>query len=131
MPAAAFRTSATPRCLPARCVHARVARPSRAAQHKTAEQLPAVDPVWWLSTVIASPLIFSGAAQATEGKLGILEGRSVALIHPIIMATLFLTTAYTGWLGWQVHGQEPRKSNDDAVYAVLACCLHDSLCPSH
>lgn len=35
------------------------------------------------------------------GELGILEGRSFALIHPIVMGGLFVYTLYAGYLGWQ------------------------------
>lgn len=33
--------------------------------------------------------------------MGILEGRSFALIHPIVMGGLFVYTLYAGYLGWQ------------------------------
>ncbi|KAJ1378028.1 hypothetical protein SESBI_48273 [Sesbania bispinosa] len=40
-------------------------------------------------------------AVAVDGQFGILEGRTVALIHPIVMASLFLYTLWAGYLGWQ------------------------------
>ncbi|KAL1541223.1 hypothetical protein AAHA92_25473 [Salvia divinorum] len=40
-------------------------------------------------------------AFAVGGELGILEGRSFALIHPIVMSGLFVYTLYAGYLGWQ------------------------------
>ena len=40
-------------------------------------------------------------ALAVGGELGILEGRSFALIHPIVMSGLFVYTLYAGYLGWQ------------------------------
>ncbi|KAG4940120.1 hypothetical protein JHK87_043991 [Glycine soja] len=40
-------------------------------------------------------------ALAVEGEFGILEGRTFALIHPIVMASLFLYTLWAGYLGWQ------------------------------
>ncbi|CAI9768843.1 unnamed protein product [Fraxinus pennsylvanica] len=40
-------------------------------------------------------------ALAVGGEFGILEGRSFALIHPIVMSGLFLYTLYAGYLGWQ------------------------------
>ncbi|KAL3613505.1 hypothetical protein CASFOL_042650 [Castilleja foliolosa] len=40
-------------------------------------------------------------AVAVGGQLGILEGRSFALIHPIVMSGLFSYTLYAGYLGWQ------------------------------
>lgn len=35
------------------------------------------------------------------GEFGILEGRSFALIHPLVMGGLFVYTLYAGYLGWQ------------------------------
>ncbi|XP_043717194.1 uncharacterized protein LOC122665179 [Telopea speciosissima] len=40
-------------------------------------------------------------ALAVGGELGILEGRTFALIHPIVMAGLFFYTLWAGYLGWQ------------------------------
>lgn len=40
-------------------------------------------------------------ALAVGGEFGLLEGRSLALIHPIVMGALFAYTLYTGYLGWQ------------------------------
>ncbi|PHT74720.1 hypothetical protein T459_21997 [Capsicum annuum] len=40
-------------------------------------------------------------AVAAGGEFGILEGRSFALIHPIVMSGLFVYTLYAGYLGWQ------------------------------
>ncbi|CAK7348666.1 unnamed protein product [Dovyalis caffra] len=40
-------------------------------------------------------------ALAVGGEFGILEGRSFALIHPIVMASLFFYTLWAGYLGWQ------------------------------
>ncbi|KAL1329270.1 hypothetical protein HN51_046398 [Arachis hypogaea] len=41
------------------------------------------------------------AALAVDGEFGILEGRTFALIHPIVMISLFFFTLWTGYLGWQ------------------------------
>jgi hypothetical protein len=41
------------------------------------------------------------SAMATGGDFGLLEGRSVALLHPLVMGVLFLATGYAGYLGWQ------------------------------
>ncbi|CAK0867823.1 unnamed protein product, partial [Prorocentrum cordatum] len=41
------------------------------------------------------------AALAKGGVWGPLEGKASSLVHPFVMAILFLTTAYTGYLGWQ------------------------------
>ncbi|VVB06557.1 unnamed protein product [Arabis nemorensis] len=40
-------------------------------------------------------------AVAVGGEFGILEGRSFALIHPIVMGGLFAYTLWAGYLGWQ------------------------------
>ncbi|KAH6755136.1 plant/protein [Perilla frutescens var. hirtella] len=40
-------------------------------------------------------------AFAVGGEFGILEGRSFALVHPIVMSGLFVYTLYAGYLGWQ------------------------------
>lgn len=40
-------------------------------------------------------------ALATGGEFGILEGRSVALVHPLVMGGLFAYTLWAGYLGWQ------------------------------
>uniref|UniRef100_A0A1J3IID2 Uncharacterized protein n=1 Tax=Noccaea caerulescens TaxID=107243 RepID=A0A1J3IID2_NOCCA len=40
-------------------------------------------------------------AAAAGGEFGILEGRSFALIHPIVMGGLFAYTLWAGYLGWQ------------------------------
>eukprot|EP00877_Chromochloris_zofingiensis_P001096 jgi/Chrzof1/10988/Cz05g19210.t1 len=51
---------------------------------------------------LLAPFIYEvGSALATEGQFGILEGRTAALIHPLVMVVLFGTTVYAGWLGWQ------------------------------
>ena len=43
----------------------------------------------------------SGDAFAKGGELGILEGRTAALIHPAVMFFLLGGTAWAGYLGWQ------------------------------
>ncbi|XP_009794986.1 uncharacterized protein [Nicotiana sylvestris] len=40
-------------------------------------------------------------AFAVGGEFGIFEGRTIALIHPTVMAGLFVYTLYAGYLGWQ------------------------------
>ncbi|XP_042511619.1 uncharacterized protein LOC122086694 [Macadamia integrifolia] len=40
-------------------------------------------------------------ALAVSGEFGILEGRTFALIHPLVMAGLFFYTLWAGYLGWQ------------------------------
>ena len=41
------------------------------------------------------------AAWAAGGEFGILEGRTLALVHPIVMGGLFVYTLWAGYLGWQ------------------------------
>ncbi|KAK8588096.1 hypothetical protein V6N12_022553 [Hibiscus sabdariffa] len=53
-------------------------------------------------TTLALPLVLDTQdALAVNGEFGILEGRSVALIHPIVMGGLFFYTLWAGYLGWQ------------------------------
>ncbi|XP_073025399.1 uncharacterized protein [Primulina eburnea] len=53
-------------------------------------------------TALALPFLLEPQdAAAVGGEFGILEGRSFALIHPIVMGGLFLYTLYAGYLGWQ------------------------------
>lgn len=40
-------------------------------------------------------------ALAVGGEFGILEGRSFALLHPLVMGGLFAYTLWAGYLGWQ------------------------------
>ncbi|XP_078442087.1 plant/protein [Wolffia australiana] len=40
-------------------------------------------------------------ALAVGGELGILEGRTLALVHPVVMGGLFVYTLWSGYLGWQ------------------------------
>ncbi|KAF8379775.1 hypothetical protein HHK36_029224 [Tetracentron sinense] len=43
----------------------------------------------------------SSDALAVGGELGLLEGRTLALFHPIVMGGLFFYTLWAGYLGWQ------------------------------
>jgi hypothetical protein len=53
-------------------------------------------------TAITFPfLLDSKDALAVGGEFGILEGRTFALIHPIVLGALFFYTLYAGYLGWQ------------------------------
>ncbi|XP_002974337.2 uncharacterized protein LOC9657743 [Selaginella moellendorffii] len=60
---------------------------------------------WWSivsSAATAAPVLFlPEAALAVDGQFGILEGRSFALLHPIVMGGLFAYTIWAGYLGWQ------------------------------
>ncbi|KAK9074684.1 hypothetical protein SSX86_007282 [Deinandra increscens subsp. villosa] len=65
-------------------------------------------------------------ALAAGGEFGILEGRSLALIHPLVMGGLFVYTVYAGYLGWQWRRvrtlqneiNELKKQQDSSVVAV-------------
>ncbi|KAK7275407.1 hypothetical protein RIF29_16523 [Crotalaria pallida] len=53
-------------------------------------------------TAITFPFLLEQKdALAVGGEFGILEGRTFALIHPIVMVSLFFYTLYAGYLGWQ------------------------------
>jgi hypothetical protein len=81
-----------------RKVTAAVAKPSSAQSNSSSEAVP-----WLLrASVAAAPLLAAAPAYAKGGELGILEGRSIALIHPAVMGFLFVYTCYAGWLGFQV-----------------------------
>jgi hypothetical protein len=84
-------------------VHA-VARPSRAAS-TVAPATPATPalslPLAAFAAAAAPLLLAAEPAFATGGAFGILEGRTAALVHPAVMAILFGTTLYAGYLGLQ------------------------------
>ncbi|KAG0502192.1 hypothetical protein HPP92_002264 [Vanilla planifolia] len=46
-------------------------------------------------------LILPPEALAVGGEFGILEGRTFALVHPVVMGGLFFYTLWAGYLGWQ------------------------------
>lgn len=51
---------------------------------------------------ILSPLLLPvGSALAAEGELGLLEGRTAALVHPALMFFLLGVSGYAGYLGFQ------------------------------
>lgn len=53
-------------------------------------------------TTVALPLFLDTKdAVAAGGEFGILEGRTLALIHPVVMGGLFVYTLWAGFLGWQ------------------------------
>ncbi|GAU13684.1 hypothetical protein TSUD_347880 [Trifolium subterraneum] len=53
-------------------------------------------------TAITLPfLLDTKDALAVGGEFGIFEGRTFALIHPIVLGGLFFYTLYAGYLGWQ------------------------------
>ena len=48
------------------------------------------------------PLVMGvSEASAKGGELGIWEGRTAALVHPVIMGTLFALSGYSALLGLQ------------------------------
>ncbi|KAI4979216.1 hypothetical protein ZWY2020_015969 [Hordeum vulgare] len=56
------------------------------------------------AAAVAVPLLAALPAPdalAVGGELGIIEGRTVALLHPAIMGGLFAYTLWAGYLGWQ------------------------------
>ncbi|GAB2245181.1 hypothetical protein Droror1_Dr00000674 [Drosera rotundifolia] len=53
-------------------------------------------------TALTLPLFLDAKdALAVGGEFGILEGRTLALVHPAGMGGLFLFTLWSGYLGWQ------------------------------
>ncbi|KAI9093875.1 hypothetical protein K1719_026873 [Acacia pycnantha] len=54
-----------------------------------------------LSAITLPFLIHPKDAIAVGGEFGILEGRTFALIHPIVMGAFFFYTLWAGYLGWQ------------------------------
>lgn len=107
-PSRAFRAQRVS-ALPAR---AQAPAPSKAATGKqdvqsapvTAEADTSYTPFLGLGSLM-TPFILeclaAPPAQAAGGEFGILEGRIVSLTHPAVMFVLFLSTFYTGYLGWQ------------------------------
>ena len=76
-------------------------QPQQLARRRQQQQLPAPP----LSSA-AVPLLLAAAALppdalAAGGEFGILEGRSFALLHPLVMGGLFGYTLWAGYLGWQ------------------------------
>ncbi|CAL4890354.1 unnamed protein product [Urochloa decumbens] len=68
-------------------------------------QVPHPQPAPLLSSAAAVPMLLLAAlppdAVAAGGEFGILEGRSFALVHPLVMGGLFAYTLWAGYLGWQ------------------------------
>jgi hypothetical protein len=80
----------------------RTTRQVAVAVAKPSKKVLASDTSWLMASIIAAPIFAAGPALAKGGELGILEGRTLALIHPAVMGSLFAYTCYAGWLGWQV-----------------------------
>lgn len=60
-----------------------------------------VDRFWLMAASLSTFMLPAEEAMATNRDLGILEGKTIALVHPAIMFFLFGATAYAGYLGWQ------------------------------
>ncbi|KAK1438069.1 hypothetical protein QVD17_03872 [Tagetes erecta] len=68
---------------------------------KTVSMFPIQKSVVAAAAVTLPFLLKPHDAFAAGGEFGILEGRSLALVHPIMMGGLFVYTLYAGYLGWQ------------------------------
>ncbi|XP_077248473.1 plant/protein [Tasmannia lanceolata] len=67
--------------------------------HKTINQMK-ISPL--PITTLALPFFLDPQdALAVGGEFGLLEGRTLALVHPLVMASLFFYTLWAGYLGWQ------------------------------
>jgi hypothetical protein len=88
----------------ASCKRARFVRAAAGQRRQEANVAPASleAALLTLGTSVAVPLLCAHPALAKGGELGLLEGRSIALIHPIIMGSLLVTSLWAGWLGLQV-----------------------------
>lgn len=84
--------------LPQQC-HQHSYNPQKLVLHDTIDQLTSASlPL----AALAFPFFLDPKdALAAGGEFGIFEGRSFALIHPIVMSGLFVYTLYAGYLGWQ------------------------------
>ncbi|CAL5024350.1 unnamed protein product [Urochloa decumbens] len=85
---------------------ASTAPPSSKASSISKQAPPQVPqlPAPLLSSAAAVPLLLAALppdALAAGGEFGILEGRSFALVHPLVMGGLFAYTLWAGYLGWQ------------------------------
>ncbi|KAE8779501.1 hypothetical protein D1007_47519 [Hordeum vulgare] len=81
---------------------------SASSSSKNSKQSPssssAAVPSLRSAAAVAVPLLAALPAPdalAVGGELGIIEGRTVALLHPAIMGGLFAYTLWAGYLGWQ------------------------------
>ncbi|CAL9191079.1 unnamed protein product [Musa hybrid cultivar] len=63
---------------------------------------PSILPAAASAVAFSLPLFFHPQdALAVDGEFGILEGRTFALVHPVVMGGLFFYTLWAGYLGWQ------------------------------
>uniref|UniRef100_A0A7N0T4J4 Uncharacterized protein n=1 Tax=Kalanchoe fedtschenkoi TaxID=63787 RepID=A0A7N0T4J4_KALFE len=96
-------------CIPPRRHSSRDIRASSFPQEKTTHQKPItqLSPLGLKSvtlplTTLAFPLLLDAKdALAVGGEFGILEGRTFALVHPVVMSGLFAYTLWAAYLGWQ------------------------------
>ena len=104
----------------------RTKKEKKKRQHEDIEGRAAV-----LTTLAASPFAaFAQEALAKDGEFGVLEGRSAALVHPIFLGIMYVTTVYAGYVGWQWRkvrtvgeeiqelkksGADPETANGEAV----------------
>lgn len=98
---AAFRPVAVSRASrTARLSVACVARPR--AQRQQEQQLDNAPGLLYTAGAVLAPFMLNvDAAFAKDGELGILEGRTAALVHPAVMISLFGASLYAGYLGYQ------------------------------
>ena len=102
--AAACRTTAVRSQRVRVCSVRAVARPNSTSSQKQVKQQDAspLQTVGLAGAALLAPYLLEvGSALATGGDFGLLEGRTFALIHPLMMGTLFAYTGYAGYLGWQ------------------------------
>ncbi|XP_031496753.1 uncharacterized protein LOC116261939 [Nymphaea colorata] len=70
--------------------------------HLFYQSLDLLKPISLPAAAVALPFFLNPEnALAADGEFGLLEGRSFALVHPIVMGGLFLYTLWAGYLGWQ------------------------------
>lgn len=86
---------------PARLQCMAVARPT--PRHQKAQEASPISPTMALAGMafFAPYLADIDSALAAGGEYGILEGRTIALIHPAVMGSLFAGSVYAGYLGLQ------------------------------
>jgi hypothetical protein len=80
---------------------------SRIRSSKYAARLAATAP---FAALLSQAMLPVQEAAAAGGKLGLLEGKAVAMIHPLMMLGLFVVTLFTGYQGlmWrQVQHTQP------------------------
>ncbi|CAN6466410.1 unnamed protein product [Victoria cruziana] len=70
--------------------------------HQVCQSLDLLKSISLPAAAVALPFFLNPEdALAAGGEFGLLEGRSFALVHPIVMGGLFLYTLWAGYLGWQ------------------------------